>query len=230
MEDYYARLSLEENRTCWKSNRSKINYIYNKSRKYIKNSTTACEVGVGEGYLLRLLHNSGLEVVGIDISNYLVNRLRYRFQEEGLDIELINEDFSRINLEKEKFDLVFCLDVLEHIIDLRQSIKNIKDILTNGGLLIATLPLHENLQDNMVFCPKCQNKFHRIGHYHSFDSIREINQLLGPEFKVIQKGSANPLSQPSELFRHIGKIVWRDVFKNKVNQTIYFIAELNKRY
>jgi len=229
MEDYYARLNFEANRTFLIGNRGKINYIYNKSRKYFKNASTACEVGIGDGYLLRLLYNSGLKVVGIDISNYVVNRLRDQFYEEQFDIKLIQEDFSRINLQTDKFDLFFCLDVLEHIVNLRKAIENIKNNLSIGGLLIVTLPLNENLNNKMVMCPKCHNKFHRIGHYHSFDSIEEINQLLGPEFKIIQMGDVNPISKPSEVIYHIGRNIWKNIFKNKTTRTIYFIAKFNKR-
>lgn len=233
LTDYLARLNLERKRTVWIENRAKINYVYEKTKKYIKNAKTACEVGVGEGYLLRLLHKCGLRVVGIDISKYLIKRLRDEFRKEGLDIELVEGDFSGINLEQHKFDVIFCLDVLEHIPELGKAIENIKTSLSNGGLLIGTLPLHENLDDNMVICPKCHYEFHRIGHYHSFDSIEDIEEILGEEFKMIYNGEVytvykeirhNLLCTCSRIVQKVKNFISR----NKNASTVYFVAELYK--
>lgn len=228
--DYSVRLNLEGKRDVWIKNRVKINQIYKKVRKYIKNAETACEVGVGDGYLLRLLYKGGLKVVGIDISKYLVKSLRNDFEKERLDIELIQGDFSEINLEKDKFDLFFCLDVLEHIPDVGKAIENVKKSLCNGGLLIGTLPLHENLDRNMVMCPKCGHNFHRVGHYHSFDSVEEIRQFLGPEFKIIQVGEMTPLSEVSDMFYYILRKIRNYIFRKKTVETVYFVTRLDKGY
>jgi SAM-dependent methyltransferase len=228
LHDYLARLNIEGKRTVWIGNRVKINYVYKKIKKYVKNARTACEVGLGEGYLLRLLHNSGLNVVGIDISKYLVKKLRNKFDREGLNIELIHGDISKIKLEKDKFDLLFCLDVLEHIPDLEKAIKNIKKGLSNDGLLIGTLPLHESLYENMVMCPKCNYKFHRIGHYHSFNSIEEIKQLLGPEFEILEIGEVPILRKISDIIRHVMTKILRLGFRKRIASTVYFVAKLKK--
>ena len=224
--DHSARLNLEGERAVWIKNRAKINQIYKKVRKYIKNAGTACEVGVGDGYLLRLLCKSGLKVVGIDISKYLVKKLRNDFEKEGLEIELIQGDFSKINLKKDQFDLFFCLDVLEHIHDVGKAIENIKKSLCTGGLLIGTLPLHENLDKNMVMCPKCGHKFHRVGHHHSFDSIKGIRQLLGPQFKIIQTGEITSLSEVSDIFYYVLRKIRNYIFRKKTVSTVYFVAKL----
>ena len=229
MEDYLARLNLEGARDVWIRNRGRINYVYKKTKKYIKNATTACEVGVGEGYLLRLLYSHGLKVVGIDISKYLVNKLRNEFKKERLDIELIRGDFSKVNLGKDKFDLFFCLNVLEHIPNLRKAIENLTMSLSNGGLLIGALPLHENLDNGMVVCPKCHHKFHRIGHYHTFDSIKEIKQLLGMEFKIIHIGEVKSFTKVSDILYYIIKSIRKYIFRIKTTPTVYFVAKLCKR-
>jgi 2-polyprenyl-3-methyl-5-hydroxy-6-metoxy-1,4-benzoquinol methylase len=228
MYDYLARLNIEGKRTIWAENRVKIECVYKKIKKYIKNARTACEVGFGEGYLLRLLHNSGLQVVGIDISEYLVKELRNKFDKEGLDIELFHGEISNIELQKDRFDLIFCLDVLEHIPRIEKALKNIKKALANGGLLIGTLPFHENLYENMVICPRCNYKFHRIGHHHSFNSVREIEQLLAPEFEILEIGEVFAFRKASDIIRYIITKISRRVFKNKITSTVYFIAKIHK--
>ena len=228
--DYFARLNIEGKRNIWVGNQVKINYVYKKIERYIKNARTACEVGVGEGYLLRLLYNYGLEVVGVDISKYLVNHLRNKFYREGLDIELIQGDVSKVKLEKGKFDLIFCLDVLEHIPDVKKAIENIKKGLSDGGLLIGTLPLNENLYDNVVICPKCHHKFHRLGHCHSFSSVKEIKKLLGSEFKILQIGEVKNFINASDIINYIIQKILRLAFRKKISRTAYFVAKLIRNH
>ena len=226
--DYLARKSIEGRSDIWVGNRVKIDYVYRKIKKHIKNARTACEVGFGEGYLLRLLHNSGLKVLGIDISNYLVRELGNKFRRDGLDIELVQGDISKIKLEKGKFDLLFCLDVLEHVPDIEKAFENIKRILASDGLLIGTLPFNENLHENMVMCPKCKCEFHRMGHYHSFGKTEEMKQLLGPEFEILEIGEVLIFQNVLDIIRHIIQKILRVVFRKKNASTVYFVAKLKK--
>jgi len=226
--DYQARSGIEGKCGIWIGNRVKINYVYKKIKKYIKNARTACEIGFGEGYLLRMLHNSGLKVVGIDISNYLVNELGNRFNRDGFDIELIQGDISKIELEEDKFDLLFCLDVLEHIPDIKEAIKNIKKLLTNDGLLVGTLPFRENVHENMVMCPNCKCEFHRFGHYHSFEKMEELKQLLGSEFEILEIDEVLIFQNVLEIVRYVIEKIWALVFRKKTASTVYFVAKLKK--
>ncbi|GAG89502.1 unnamed protein product, partial [marine sediment metagenome] len=208
--------------------RVKINYVFRKVKKYMKNKKTACEVGIGDGYLLRLLHKTGIEVTGLDISKYLVNELNNRFNKEGLNIKLINEDLTKAKFVKDNFDLFFCIDVLEHIPNLEKAIENIKEGLSNGGLLIGTLPFYENLSRNMVMCPECKNVFHKIGHYHSFNNINEIKQLLGNNFKIIETGEVTNFKNIFGIIVKILKKIYRLILKRNILSTVYFVAKINK--
>lgn len=132
-EDYLARLNVAGERKVWLGNHPKIEYVFAKSRKYIKPEMSICEIGIGDGHLLRLLNRFRSKCTGIDISNYLVKNLGTIFEDEGLEISLLQHDISEpIDLEN-AFDAVFCLDLLEHIENLEKAIENIKKILKPGG-------------------------------------------------------------------------------------------------
>ena len=73
---------------------------------------------------------------------------------------------------------IFCFDIFEHVKNIEYTIKNIKKMLKNEGFLIVTLPWRENLDESMVACPKCHEKFHRVGHYHSFQSYQDVEKML----------------------------------------------------
>ena len=228
MDDYLARLNLEGKRTTWIQNRVKIDYVFRKVKKRLKNVRTVCEVGVGEGYLLRLLRNNGLKVVGIDISKYVVDALKNKFDSLDLGIQLIHGDISEIQI-KNKFDAFFCLDVLEHIPNIKKAIKNIKKGLHNGGLLIATLPLHENLDRKMAMCPKCNKQFHILGHYHSFSNIQEIKELLSQQFKIVEVGEVKEIGKALDAIRYLITKILSLISREKNTSTIYFFARRSDR-
>jgi hypothetical protein len=96
-----------------------------------------------------------------------------------------------------------------------------------GGLLIVTLPWKENLDNNMVICPQCHHKFHRIGHYHSFDNVDELNQLLGLEFEIIQCSEVRPFKKPLDIIKNLFWLIVGFRYKRRT-RTVYLIAKLKR--
>lgn len=233
MNDYIARLNIEGERNVWKDNRGKIDYVLGKTRNYVKRSSSACDVGIGDGYLLTQLNAAGLKTTGIEISGYLVRYFRDDFRKKGLDIRLIQGDITNINLEAVQFDMVTCFDILEHIPgdNLRLAFETLKNCLVNGGLLIGTLPLGENLEDNMVMCPKCGHRFHRVGHFHSFQTTEEINKVLQPEFTIVKIGKVPFSYFKSNMVNFVCTRLLKlakSIFHRKIITTAYFVAKSNK--
>jgi len=232
-EDYLARLNLEGERKTWLKNQPKIEHVFTQSKKYIKPGMSACEIGLGNGHLLRLLYNYGLKTTGIDISKYIVDILGTTFTHEGIAINLLIYDLSKPFILSKKFDAVFCLDVIEHVSDLENAIKNIKQILRPGGILVATLPWKENIDVNMVVCPECHHKFHRIGHHHSFHSIQDITNILGQFFQIITFRFVPPKGLENVGISVLQKTIFRKKYYKgglpNFPNTCFFIARLNNK-
>jgi len=233
LEDYLARLNIEGQRDTWVKNRRKIDLVLSKAARYLTGRKTACDIGIGEGYMLRSLVRRGLEVTGVDVSRYLIEYFNNRFKKDQLCVELIRGDMSCIDLGQDHFDIVTCLDVLEHIpgAGLTRAIRSVEKCLVNKGVFIGTLPLGENLDKNMVMCPKCRHEFHRIGHCHSFPDIQAVKKLLGPSFRIVKYAFV-----PFEIFRFKPLNILANrlyslaciVTGLRQPRTVYFIAELNK--
>jgi SAM-dependent methyltransferase len=231
-EDYIAKLNIEGERNVWLGNRPKIKYIFAKSKKYLKSKMSVCEIGIGDGHLLRLLNRFGLKSTGIDISTYLVKKLGEIFEDEGIEVNFLQHDFSEPICYEAAFDAVFCLDVLEHIENVDGAIRNIKKMLKSGGILVATMPWKENLDNNRVICPKCHHKFHRIGHYHSFNSYRDIVRILGNNFHILTFG----FIPSKELEGIVIELFKKTLFRRKYYKdglpnfltTCFFVARLEK--
>jgi hypothetical protein len=52
IEDYLAKLNIEGGRKAWLANHPKIEYVFAKSKKYLKPKMSVCEIGIGDGHLI----------------------------------------------------------------------------------------------------------------------------------------------------------------------------------
>jgi SAM-dependent methyltransferase len=232
-DDYLAWLNFQGERGVWKSNRRKLNYVFKKVRGYFRPSLRSCDIGLGEGYTLEKMYEFGLKPTGIDIAQYSIGYLKKRFSEKEMDIRLIHGDISKVELEENQFDIVTCFDVLEHVPgdNLRQGLDGIRKSLVNGGLLIGTLPYKENLDESRVICPECGHRFHRYGHFHSFQDMNDIARMLQPGFEILESGEVPYSWFESPLLNLLGTKVFKflkNMARSKYRTTIYFIARLAK--
>ena len=93
------------------------------------------DVGCGGGILAETLAAEGAVVTGIDPSEKSLAAARQHARRSGLSIEYrlgTAEDLSAAGLEG-AFDLVFAVDVLEHVDDLERTIAAIAAVLAPGG-------------------------------------------------------------------------------------------------
>ena len=129
--------------------------------KYEPKGQKVLEIGCGSGAFTRFLVDLGFEVVGVDISEGLINIGKEILKHKN--VRLICCDFLEFNF-KEKFDIIFCADILHHLIkDLQKVIDKIDSLLKpNGKVYIFEPPqgfrhkvlvfLHENLGKRKFEC------------------------------------------------------------------------------
>ena len=89
-------------------------------------------------------------------------------------------------ISDEELDLVYALEVIEHIIDseIQSTFSEWRRILKKNGYLLLTTPNDENLNANSIFCPNCETQFHTIQHVRSL-SVSSISTMLDTNgFKV----------------------------------------------
>lgn len=97
------------------------------------------EVGCGSGQTLRWLKDTGrcAEAVGIELFENAATIARQHADRVvvGNAEQLVEGEFERAS-----FDLVLCLDVLEHLVDPWIFVAKVERLLKPGGLLIASIP------------------------------------------------------------------------------------------
>jgi 2-polyprenyl-3-methyl-5-hydroxy-6-metoxy-1,4-benzoquinol methylase len=132
------------------------------------------EVGFGLGDWLLTLSEVGFEVVGIEISKQAVKLLREALKPPYAHrVTILHGDFMNMDFHEE-FDLIFCLEVLEHIQDDEAAIRKLSSFLKPNGKLIISVPAH------MKYWTK-----HDViaGHYRRYERDELIHKLLKGGFK-----------------------------------------------
>lgn len=96
----------------------------------------ALDVGVGDGRVAQLLHARRL--TGIDVSPVALERAGRRLPDAEL---LAIEPDAPLPLEDNRFDLVTCIETIEHIRDVQLALSEMRRVLRPGGRLALTTPL-----------------------------------------------------------------------------------------
>jgi 2-polyprenyl-6-hydroxyphenyl methylase/3-demethylubiquinone-9 3-methyltransferase len=97
----------------------------------------ALDVGCGAGLLAEPLARLGAAVTAIDAAPENIAVARAHVEGQGLSI-----DYRAVGVETldERFDLVTCVEVIEHVADPAAFVANLVRVLAPGGLLILSTP------------------------------------------------------------------------------------------
>ena len=100
-------------------------------------ATKVLELGCLTGAILKLLHDAGAIVRGVEISAYNIEKVFTEIRKDIYHGDLLDENF----VEKQ-FTLVFGLDIFEHFNPnkLDHYISKIYESLDNGGYLFCNIP------------------------------------------------------------------------------------------
>ena len=98
---------------------------------------TALDVGCGAGLLAEPLARLGAKVTGIDASPEVISVAREHSAAMGLEIDYRAGDIQQLG---GKFDLITCMEVIEHVADPAAFIRALARRLAANGLLIMSTP------------------------------------------------------------------------------------------
>ena len=249
--DRYVRY-LNEIKT--KKGKAAINYLINEedTYKYIYrylNNMVNCrdlkilEVGSGLGYFTYALSQDGFKILGIDLSEDAVAKSTYAF---GKLYKAV--DFNDID---ERFDIIILTEVIEHVSNPVQFLKDLKRVLVKGGEILLTTPRKHIYQTRAVW-------FTDLPPVHLFwftsTSLQIIGSLIGLEFFEIDvkkkrlvfqsKNNSKPsltknlLPKPrtkrtmslklKSIILHISPLLIKRVYYKVVKKSDFIISESHK--
>ncbi|MDO8998470.1 MAG: class I SAM-dependent methyltransferase [Bacteroidota bacterium] len=197
-----------EEDSVFKSN--KIIELINRSQFKFE---TVCEIGCGSGEILVQLASKfkeNVNLVGFDISK---DAIAIAKKKETHRIKFEEKDICDSN-NKNFFDLVLVIDVIEHIENYFHFLDAIKP---KGKYTIFHIPLDMCVwtlfREKMLIESK-----ERVGHIHNFTEDFILSILTDKGFKIIDKLYTEPTDEAKSLKQKI------------VNLTRKIVFKLNKRF
>ena len=126
----------------------RIEYITQMIKKYFKisdkkinpfNELKILDICCGGCLISEPMARLGANVTGIDASEKNIKIAQIHSEENNLKINYINSSPERLK-EKEKFDIILNLEIIEHVEDVKLYIDSCSKLLKKGGLMFtATL-------------------------------------------------------------------------------------------
>lgn len=117
------------------------NPITNEVLSSIHNGMSIADIGCGTGKLIskidRKIDNSVL--TGLDISSNMIYHAQNRVMTEKNKTVFINDDFMKYDF-KNKFDIIIFSYVLHHMSDPVEALRRAKELLTNEGNILLSVP------------------------------------------------------------------------------------------
>ena len=136
------------------------------------------DVGAGMGRMVSYYVDDAEKVVATDIFQHQVDFMNQRFStHKGFSAKLIDVLESDLSEYKEEFDTVICINVLEHLSDDYQAVKNMASLLEWGGYCILMVPAWQRL-----YCDLDIN----VGHYRRYDPGRLEDIAKKNHLKIIK--------------------------------------------
>ena len=130
------------------------------------------DVACGEGYGTKLISKNANAIWGLDIDEESIINANKNYQASNLNYKC--GDINKMPFENKKFDLVTCFETIEHVKNYNTSLKEIKRVLKDDGILIMSTPNKLVYSDNRNF----KNKFHTHEFY-----IDEYKNWINNNFK-----------------------------------------------
>ena len=126
-------------------------------------------------------HRSIYNVLSKTKQNYIANDFDNQFHADT------QHDITNLPFEKEKFDLVICFHVLEHIPNDNQAINNLYNVLKTNGNLLIQVPLKDGNTDEdlSITDPKLrEERFGQSDHVRVYGKNDLKNKLEAVGFKT----------------------------------------------
>jgi SAM-dependent methyltransferase len=99
------------------------------------------DVGCGNGSLTREFSKMGHQVTGVDLSRQGIEFARAACPEARFEV-LPADDQILLNLKTDPFDLVYSVEVMEHLYDPKSFLRGCAAATNPGGLFLCSTPYH----------------------------------------------------------------------------------------
>lgn len=135
------------------------------------------DFGCGKGAFISeiLKINPKLKITGADISNTAIKSLRKKIN--YLKFVLIKEN-RKLPFKKGEFDFITALDVIEHVYDTEEILKELRRILKPGGKILISVPYHGLIKNLIISLLFFEINFDPFGPHIRFFTKKSLVKCL----------------------------------------------------
>jgi SAM-dependent methyltransferase len=136
-DDYVPYARGEQQLSRWKQWNQQYEMRRRTSRigRYQPQTGTLLDIGCATGSFIVAMRELGWQVQGVELSRYAAE---YARQQQGLTVHTGTVESAEFPAQQ--FDVVTMWDVLEHVLDPKQTLAEVGRILKPNGLLVLSLP------------------------------------------------------------------------------------------
>lgn len=158
------------------------------------------DYGCGHAGYLSHFHHRGVAISGAEIAPYAVEACR----SHGYDVRKV-EDFSHIPFPAREFDIVYLMQVFEHLRDPHGFLQELARVLKDGGMLYLAVPNAASMWRNIFkqnwvsgwFAPfhlfhYTRGAMEGLANQYGFDLVRTWSRTPESWFRLNLKASLYP--------------------------------------
>jgi SAM-dependent methyltransferase len=134
------------------------------------------DLGSGDGTFAARMSAQGGEVTGIEPSPAALARARAAHP--ALEFVAPAAD-GRLPFDDGSFDVVTCVNVLQHVADTQSLLSEARRVLAPGGLLAVAVPFHGRLRNVLIALGSFERHHDPLAPELRFYTVRSLQILLG---------------------------------------------------
>lgn len=153
-----------------------------------KKNIVLLDYGCGTGFLLKHIQEISPDITyyGADISTEGIKRAKKSLKK--VTFILLDND-SKIPLKDDSIDFITCLDVIEHVYDVKPLLNEFRRILKPKGKLLVSTPYHGLIKNVIISLIGFETVFDPMGPHIRFFTVKSlINALKSINLKVNNVG------------------------------------------
>jgi SAM-dependent methyltransferase len=159
------------------------------------------DLGCGDGRVAGELARAGAHVSGVDPAPAALERARAAHPQLDLHAPLPD---GRLPLPDCSFEVVVCLNVLQHVADTQLLLSEARRVLVPGGLLALAVPWHGRLK-NVLIALRSFERHHDplepVLRFYTPRSLERLLEQLGFERVELEARGGLPLARATLLAR-----------------------------
>jgi SAM-dependent methyltransferase len=148
---------------------------------YLRSGTAILDIGGYSGDILELLPE-GVKYCCIDIDKKALELAKKR----GAITKVVDLDYEPLHLEGELFNIIMCIEVLEHLKNPGRILEQIPNLLIHDGIVLISLPNENTIYHRILSLLGfgLDQEAFNIGKHLHFPTIKQSRVFLSRYFSI----------------------------------------------